>query len=44
MRPDYYLVLPWHFRDEFLSREQKTMEAGTRFIFPLPNIEVVGSP
>lgn len=44
MRPDYYLVLPWHFRDEFLSREQKTMEAGTRFIFPLPKIEVVGAP
>lgn len=42
MRPDYYLVLPWHFRDEFLTRERKTIEAGSRFIFPLPNIEVVG--
>ncbi len=42
MRPDYYLVLPWHFRDEFLVRERKTMEDGARFIFPLPNIEVVG--
>jgi len=42
MRPDYYLVLPWHFRDEFLARERKTIEAGARFIFPLPNIEIVG--
>jgi hypothetical protein len=42
MRPDYYLVLPWHFREEFLTRERQTMKDGARFIFPLPNIEVVG--
>ncbi|MHB8688606.1 MAG: class I SAM-dependent methyltransferase [Candidatus Dormibacteraceae bacterium] len=42
MHPDYYLVLPWHFRDEFLARERKTIEGGTRLIFPLPNIQVVG--
>ncbi len=23
MKPDYYLVLPWHFLDEFLEREQR---------------------
>jgi SAM-dependent methyltransferase len=43
MRPDYYLVLPWHFRDEFLARERMTMEAGSKFIFPLPKIEVVSA-
>ena len=43
MRPDYYLVLPWHFRGEFLARERKTIEAGSKFIFPLPKIEVVGA-
>jgi SAM-dependent methyltransferase len=43
MKPDYYLVLPWHFRDEFLNRERKTIEAGSKFIFPLPEIEVVGA-
>ena len=42
-RPDYYLVLPWHFRQEFVERERETMEAGTQFIFPLPTIEVVGA-
>jgi hypothetical protein len=42
MRPDYYLVLPWHFRQEFLEREQHMLTQGTRFIFPLPAIEVVG--
>jgi SAM-dependent methyltransferase len=42
MKPDYYLVLPWHFRAEFVERERTTMHQGTKFIFPLPNIEVIG--
>ena len=41
MRPDFYLVLPWHFREEFLQREQHTLESGTGLIFPLPSIEIV---
>lgn len=40
--PDYYLVLPWHFRDEFLARESEIMRGGTRMIFPLPSVEIVG--
>ncbi|MEX0853096.1 MAG: methyltransferase domain-containing protein, partial [Bauldia sp.] len=43
MKPDYYLVLPWHFREEFMQREAETLGRGTRFIFPLPTIEIVGS-
>jgi SAM-dependent methyltransferase len=42
MAPDYYLVLPWHFRAEIVERESATISAGTRFIFPLPRLEVVG--
>jgi hypothetical protein len=42
MRHDYYLVLPWHFRDEFLARETDLLSKGTKFIFPLPGIEIVG--
>jgi hypothetical protein len=41
MRPDYYLVLPWHFRSEILERERATIEAGTALVFPLPSIEIV---
>lgn len=41
MKPDYYLVLPWHFRDEFLRREQATIAHGTGMIFPLPVVEIV---
>ncbi len=40
MRPDYYLVLPWHFRDEFLEREKALLDDGVGFIFPLPTIEI----
>lgn len=41
MKPDYYLVLPWHFKPEFLEREQEALSRGVGFIFPLPNVEVV---
>ena len=40
-KPDYYLVLPWHFRDEFLQREIEFRDAGGRLIFPLPEMEIV---
>jgi SAM-dependent methyltransferase len=43
LMPDYYLVLPWHFREEFLERERETLERGVKMIFPLPTIEVVSS-
>ena len=40
MKPDYYLVGPWHFRQEILIRERETILAGSTFIFPLPKIEM----
>jgi NDP-4-keto-2,6-dideoxyhexose 3-C-methyltransferase len=43
MKPDYYLVLPWHFKQEFLARERETILAGTKMIFPLPEITVVSA-
>ena len=42
LKPDYYIVLPWHFKEEILSREKKTINSGSKFIFPLPNLEVYG--
>jgi hypothetical protein len=41
MRPDVYLVLPWHFREEFLAREADLLNQGTIFVFPLPTIDIV---
>lgn len=41
MKPDYYLVLPWHFKAEFLRREYETVQSGTKMIFPLPEPLVI---
>ncbi len=41
MNPDYFLVLPWHFKHSILERESAFMEKGGKFIFPLPEIEIV---
>ena len=41
MKPDYYLVLPWHFKEEFLKREEETLKSGVGMIFPLPNLEII---
>ncbi|HYV19669.1 MAG TPA: class I SAM-dependent methyltransferase [Verrucomicrobiae bacterium] len=42
MKPDMFLVLPWHFRNDILARRQDFLGAGGRFVFPLPTVEVVG--
>ncbi|WP_269515449.1 class I SAM-dependent methyltransferase [Brevundimonas subvibrioides] len=41
MNPDYYLVLPWHFKEGILQREQEYIAKGGKFIFPFPEIEIV---
>ncbi len=41
IKPDYYLVLPWHFKKEILKREDKIRRQGTKFIFPLPKLRVL---
>lgn len=41
MKPDYFLVLPWHFKHSILEREREFLEHGGKFIFPLPEIEIV---
>lgn len=40
MNPDYYLVLPWHFKAEFVERESEMLDKGVGLIFPLPEIEI----
>jgi hypothetical protein len=39
INPDYYLVLPWHFKKEILQREKKQNKF-SKFIFPLPSLEI----
>jgi len=40
-RPDYLLVLPWHFLAEFKLREKEFLDRGGRFIVPIPNVQIV---
>lgn len=41
MKPDYFLVLPWHFKEGILRREAEYLASGGRFIFPFPEIEII---
>lgn len=41
MKPDYFLVLPWHFKDGILRREKDYLANGGKMIFPFPEIEIV---
>ncbi len=41
MKPDYMLVLPWHFKDSILRREAEYLAGGGKLIFPMPDIEIV---
>jgi hypothetical protein len=41
MQPDYFLVLPWHFKDGIVAREQEFFARGGKMIFPFPEIEIV---
>lgn len=42
MKPDYMLILPWHFISEFIKREDKFLTNGGKFIVPCPNFEIIG--
>jgi hypothetical protein len=41
-KPDYLLVLPWHFINEFVQREAEFLKGGGKFIVPCPNFEIIG--
>jgi len=41
LKPNYYFVLPWHFKKEVLKREIKIRKKNTRFIFPLPKLSII---
>ena len=40
-KPDYLLVLPWHFKDHIIKKEQKYLNSGGKLLFPLPDIEII---
>ena len=40
-KPDYLLVLPWHFINEFVERESDFLKNGGKFIVPCPKFEII---
>ncbi len=41
-KPDYLLVLPWHFINEFRKREEEYLKGGGKFIVPCPTFKIIG--
>tara|TARA_B110000014_G_C20036847_1_gene538684 strand:- start:72 stop:1058 length:987 start_codon:yes stop_codon:yes gene_type:complete len=41
MKPDFYLVLPWHFKNFILEKEKNFLKQNKNIIFPLPDIEII---
>jgi hypothetical protein len=39
--PDYFMVLPWHFRDGIVAKEAEYLRDGGKLVFPLPKFDVV---
>ncbi|MEW5694282.1 MAG: hypothetical protein AB1765_13435 [Candidatus Hydrogenedentota bacterium] len=42
MKPEYFMVLPWHFKDNIIEREQNYLNSGGKLVFPLPKLEIIG--
>lgn len=41
-RPDYVLILPWNLKTEIASQLQDISDAETKFVTPVPKLEVMG--
>lgn len=41
MKPDYFMVLPWHFKENIIAKEKGYLNSGGKLFFPLPSLQVV---
>jgi hypothetical protein len=40
-KPDYFLLLPWHFKDGILKKHEVYTKTGGKFIIPCPKVEII---
>ena len=38
--PNYFLVLPWHFKENILKKDIQLLKKNVQYIFPLPDIRI----
>jgi hypothetical protein len=41
MKPDYFMVLPWHFKKSIVEREKDYLKSGGKLFLPLPFLETI---
>lgn len=41
MKPEYFMVLPWHFREGIIKKEYDYLKSGGKLLFPLPALEIL---
>lgn len=41
LKPDFFLVLPYHFMNEMLEREKEFTNGGGKFIVPVPQLQII---
>ena len=42
LNPDFFLVTPWGFINEFRNRESNWLKKGGKFIVPFPKLRIIG--
>ncbi len=40
-KPDYVIILAWNFAEQIMDKHYAFLEAGGRFIVPLPTLEIL---
>lgn len=40
-KPDYFMVLPWHFKENIVIREKDYLKSGGHLFFPLPKLDII---
>jgi hypothetical protein len=42
LNPDFFLVLPWHFKEFLVEKHKKYLDSGGTLVFPLPQVQTYG--